>query len=293
MDLISIQTVGAEILGNQPKSFYVFGGEEYGIKYKYLRHLTDYYKGAVESPAVEDVLTLMKGKRLLPLPPKLYVVRYDESFLGTLSADTQANIEKTKISGTIVCIYENPKQVSKCDKYLPDHTTIFNKVNPNFLAKYLKDDYPSLSDEVISAVLRVYDDYMNSYLLCNSLALLPPDFIESRGLDEVIKSLMVDNRSGRNFRYAFAARDVRGCLDILDEVDDYNSLYIAMLSAILELESLICRSKYKSDLSSYVKYWDVDRICSMFSLVSDELERSRTYSGYDMYNSIVYIVSRL
>lgn len=291
--MLSIQTVGSEILGNTPKSFYVFGGEEYGIKHKYLRHLANYYKGSVESPAVDDVLTLMRGKRLLPLPPKLYIVRYDESFLATLSADTQATIEKTKISGTIVCIYENQKQVSKCDKYLPEHTTVFNKVNPNFLGKYLKDDYPSLSDEVISAVLKVYDDYMSAYLLCNSLALLSPEYIESRGIDAAISALMVDNRSGRNFRYAFAARNVRGCLDILDEIDDYNSIYIAMLSAILELESLLCKSKYKSDLSSYVKYWDADRICSMFSLVSDELERSRTYSGYDMYNSIVYIISRL
>lgn len=291
--MLSIQTVGSEILGNTPKSFYVFGGEEYGIKHKYLRHLANHYKGSVESPAVDDVLTLMRGKRLLPLPPKLYIVRYDESFLATLSADTQTNIEKTKISGTIVCIYENQKQVSKCDKYLPEHTTIFNKVNPNFLGKYLKDDYPSLSDEVISAVLKVYDDYMSAYLLCNSLALLSPEYIESQGIDAAISALMVDNRSGRNFRYAFAARNVRGCLDILDEIEDYNSIYIAMLSAILELESLLCRSKYKSDLSSYVKYWDADRICSMFSLVSDELERSRTYSGYDMYNSIVYIISRL
>ena len=39
----NIQDVGTEILQNTPKKFYIFVGEEYGIKMKYIEILSKHF----------------------------------------------------------------------------------------------------------------------------------------------------------------------------------------------------------------------------------------------------------
>ena len=108
----SIQEVGKEVLEGNPKSFYIFAGPEYGIKVRYIQLLCKHYNSNYECyDKVSDVLDMMSVKHLVPLQPKVYVVRYDESFLSTLSPNTEHKIKSYNIIGTLICIYEQQKHV--------------------------------------------------------------------------------------------------------------------------------------------------------------------------------------
>ena len=83
--MISIQDLGLSIMSDAPKSFYIVGGQEYGIKDKYIDHLTKFYGKKEEYPSVEDLVNFLSIKHLIPLEPTLYVIRYDESFVSSVS----------------------------------------------------------------------------------------------------------------------------------------------------------------------------------------------------------------
>ena len=65
----SIQEVGTEIIKNNPRTFYVMTGSEYGVKRMYIQYLIDYYKNYKESDSVESVLTTMTTMHFVPLQP--------------------------------------------------------------------------------------------------------------------------------------------------------------------------------------------------------------------------------
>ena len=111
--MLTIQEVGTEILGNTPKKFYIFGGTEYGIKCKYIDIMKEHYGKFKECQSVNEIIKLMSTRHFIPLEPTLYIIRYDEEFLSSLSDDTEKQIDKLNIVGTVVCIYELDKHVVK------------------------------------------------------------------------------------------------------------------------------------------------------------------------------------
>ena len=98
--MLTIQEVGTEIMQGTPRSFYVMTGSEYGIKRMYIQYLKDHYKNYKEADTVDSVLTTMSTKHFVPLVPTVYVVRYDESFIASLSDKTASRIKNTNIVGT-------------------------------------------------------------------------------------------------------------------------------------------------------------------------------------------------
>ena len=54
--MISIQDLGLSIMSDTPKSLYIIGGQEYGIKEKYIDQLTKLYGKKEEYPTFDAVL---------------------------------------------------------------------------------------------------------------------------------------------------------------------------------------------------------------------------------------------
>ena len=143
--MISIQELGLSILGQEPKKLYILGGTEYGIKDKYIDHLTQFYGGLkYEYPQVSNVIDTMSVRHLVPLKPALYVVRYDESFVSSINEQLASKLKACKIIGTLVCIYSDSKHIAKIDKFLPEYTGQVDAVNPKFIEKYLMDFKPDV-----------------------------------------------------------------------------------------------------------------------------------------------------
>lgn len=287
---MTIQEAGTQILNDNPGKFYIFCGEEYGIKFRYIEKLKQHYKNYAEAETVEEILGLMRKKRLLPLQPKVYVVRYDESFLSSLKDNTADQISKTNIIGTIVCIYEQNKHKTKCNKYLPDYTVTFDAVNPTFIKKYLEKDFPNLPDACLNTAIKLRNDYMGAYHICESMQYSGMYVDDTQAMIKAFSSTVATEDN--SFRYAFAAKNFRMCVNILDEyTGELSSLFYTMLMALIELERVITTPKTKSDLGRYVKAWNFNSVYWAFMHIYDELKQSRSSQSYNVYDRIVYLLS--
>lgn len=271
----TIQEVGNEILTNNPKSFYIFCGCEYGIKLRYISQLQSHYQGNYESyERVQDVINLMRTKRLIPLQPSVYVIRYDDEFVSSLSDKTKSLIESTKIIGTIVCIYEDKKQVQKCNKYLGSYTVSIDPVNPQFISKYLHVDYPGIPDKLIDFATECSSDYYQAQNICAALQSAPVSLTSKLDISE-LKHLFgyQDTANEKMLKTGIAARNFDYCMKVLDEnYSDWDTIYYTILQTLIELDKVKSSKYSQSDLQEYGKYWNVQDIYYMFENTYDALK---------------------
>lgn len=292
----SIQDVGLEILNKSPKSLYIFGGEEYGIKQKYIDIVKSCYSEYHEADKLLDVIESMRVKRIVPLQPALYVVRYDEQLLSDISDAVANKIKSAKIIGTIICIYEKSASVTKLDKYLPDNVVNIDKVDPKFLFKYLSNDFKNIDASVVENVVSVCKDYSRCIRICSAISALNP----SSGSSEDFSSSNIGFTFGLTtqqnesmFKHAIAARNIRACISYMDNfTGDWNQLYYAIFSTMLELEKIHGNKYAQSDFVSYTNKWSIPSIYNMFMQTYRLLDASRKYTS-DNTSSLLYLCSLL
>lgn len=291
--MLTIQDAGKQILTGQPGKFYCFLGEECGIKTKYIDSLAKHYGEVKEVESAKAVIDLMNTKRLIPLSPAVYVVRYDEEFLATLGPTSESVISSCKIIGTLVCVYELPKHCSKCAKYLANYSVSFDKVSKQFLMKYLKSDFPSASDELIKFILTFKDDYMSAWHICNAMSYASTG--EGYSSQLLAKTFnCVNDFSEKGFKVGVAAKDFRYAKSVLDNYSgQLDSLFYSILNLMLELDRITDNSYLSSDFRPYADRWTKADIYYMFSNTYEELKRSRSISSYDVKSGLLYLISLL
>lgn len=290
----SIQDVGMEIFKRSPKKFYVFCGSEYGIKLKYLENLKDFYDGHYESyDSVQDVLDLMKVKRIIPLVPSLYVVRYDDSFISSLSDKSASKIESCNIVGTIVCLYENPKYLSKLDKYLGNYTVSIDMVSPQFVKKYLHTDFAGVADKVVDIAVECGSNYYQSKMICAALKSLDASEILNSDITSIYKLFGHESKSTEAMlKECIASRNFKHCMKVLGEYDNYDTIYYTILQTLIDIDKCMSSKYAQSDIQKYVKKWKPEDVYNMFDITYSELKRSRSMST-DIKMSIIYLMSIL
>lgn len=291
----SIQDVGTEILSRNPKSFYIFCGNEYGIKCKYLQMLKDFYNGFVEAESVSDVLNIMRTKHIFPLLPTLYIVRYDENFIQSISEKTSSEIHNTKIAGTIVCLYEQPKHCTKVDKYLGDYAVSMDTVSPQFIKKYLHSDFPNLPDMLIDIAISSSANYNQAQNICRSMQSVSAEDLCKLTSDEIAKLFgYVKVSEESQIKIGVASRNFVYLNDVISNYDkDVDSVLYAILSTMLELDKLLDNSRVQSLLKDYVNRWTREDIYYMFMHTYNELQRLRSSTIYDPKSILIYLIGLL
>lgn len=293
--MLTIQEVGSQILTKHPGKFYVFLGSEYGIKSTYINMIKDTYGKLINVDKVSEVLQLMRTKRLIPLQPAVYVVRYDADFLKAVDGSTAASIDSTNIIGTVVCIYEDPKCIDKFDKYLPQHSVIIPEVTKDHLVKYLRRDFPELSDRFIHVAVQYGVNYGHCQQICRALLHAPVGVLEDM-TDVDIGSLFgcTDAITEAQLKVGVASRNFKYVINLLDKFeDDLSVVLYAILSVMLELEKISVSRYVDSPYKSYKDRWTIPDIYNMFDQTYEQLRNSRSLSSLDMYNAVVYVLSLL
>ena len=292
--MLSIRDVGTEILTNNPRNFYIFVGEEYGIKSKYINHLSQYYhNNVIEANSVMDTLAMMKTKHIIPLNPSLYIIRYDDTFISKLSSTTADEIKNTNIIGTIVCIYEQAKHTAKLCKYLDTYTVSIDKISSKFIIKYLHDEFPELPDRLITLIATRCRNYSEGRNICASISNSDvPNLSELSDKDIIHMFGIFVQSNDDQIRIGLASRNFKLLMYTLDNYDNnYDNYLYTMLSTLIELEKL---SQYKysdSDVREYIKLWTVSDIYNMFIHTYDVLKVSRQSNSSDTKNNLVYLAS--
>lgn len=293
--MVTIQDVGIQILGDNPGKFYIFGGTEYGIKEKYISILKDKYGKQVESTSVKDVIDMLSKRHIIPLEPAVYVIRYDESFVSELSELLASRISKLKFEGTIVCLYESAKHITKLDKYLPDFTVSIDSVSPQFVAKYLHSDFPNLSDRFINIAVHHGDNYNQSRNMCRCMNSVSEDSL-SNMTDEQIAALFgcSDVSTEAHIRIGVASKQFKYLIDTIENYDDDGDRVLyAILQTMIELDKILDNSRIQSDIKDYAKLWTREDVYHMFMNTYEELKKRRSSTTCDIHFSLVYLFGLL
>lgn len=291
----NIQEVGLEILGNNPAKIYVFVGPEYGIKSKYIECLSKYYGSKVEADSLAAVIKTMKTKRILPLSPAVYVVRYDEDFISTLNDKTQEELLTCKVIGTIVCIYDQPKHASKLSKYLPDLTVSIDSVNSHYVEKYLHSDFPDLNDRFIKLSVNSSSDYNQAKNICRCMINGPIDEMYKLSDDELVKIFGYEDKSSENIlKLGIARKDFNFLCNQLDEFDgEVQSIFYTILSTMIEIDKCMDSRNIQSDIKKYINIWTREDIYFMFMNTYDMLIKCRSWSISNTKDCILYLFGLL
>ena len=293
--MLSIQEAGIQILGDSPGKFYIFGGVEYGIKEKYISVLTAKFGKKVESASVKEVIDMLSKKHIIPLAPAVYVIRYDESFVSECSDAVRDKIKRLKFSGTIVCIYESSKHLSKLQKSLGDYIVMIDTVSPQFVVKYLRSDFPSLSDRFINIAVAHADNYNQAKNMCNAMSLVDEASLSAMEDEEIASFFGCSDMSTESqIRIGVASRNFKYLIEIMEKYeDDLDRIFYAMLQTLIDLDKLLDNSRMQSDIQKYAKNWSRENIYYMFMNTYDELKKSRSGGGYDIKMSLIYLFGLL
>lgn len=282
-------------MSDTPKSLYIVGGQEYGIKDKYIDHLTRFYGKKEEYPSVEAIINFLSVKHIVPVEPALYVVRYDESFVSAASVNIAQKLNKLKIKGTIFCVYSDKKSIDKLDKFFPDNVCIIEAVNPKFIEKYLHSDFPQLEDRYIKVATNCASSYGHARTICKSLTCA--DKHQLLGMtDSQLAELFgcADTSLESDIQKAIAGRNFVSGVKLLDMYNgDMDSIMYTFLQTMIELEKILTSKYSDSPLKDYAKLWKLQDVYFCFMNAYSQLAKLRSNTSTDVKSSLIYLFGLL
>lgn len=294
--MISIQELGKEILSNQFRKFYIFLGQEYGVKRKYLDMMSKYYEGRQkEISSMKDFISMMKVKQLIPLKPTLYIVRYDAEFAKSIGPNTESQIQHLNYTGTCVCIYEDNNLKDKFDKYLPNACTAIDAVNPIFIKKYLLSDYPGLDEGLAGVAANVSVNYGQARNI--AYAMMCCDSKKLKNMDEVDIGNLFGISSQSNEKYLQMCIASKNFSAIMKAVERYpqidDTIFYVFMQTMNELEKIKTYKSTDSPLKQYHQYWTEEDIYNFFCHSYDTLRKIRIGLSSDILNLVTYLAALL
>lgn len=278
-------------MSDSPSKFYIVGGDEYGIKDKYIDTLYKFYGKKEEYPSVQDVLNIFNVKHFIPLKPTLYIVRYDDSFVSKISSDFAKKVVNANILGTLFCIYNDPKHIAKLDKYLPNNTCVVESVNPKFIEKYLTSDFPNLDLHSIQIATKLASNYGHARTICKSMSQMDRQDLVNMTELQIAKLFGCESAScEEDMQKAVASRNFAAASQLLDSYEgDLDSLLYMILQTMIELEKILTSKYSDSPLKDYAKCWKLEDVYNLFMNAYSELEKLRTGKSSNIQSTLIYL----
>lgn len=294
--MLSIQELGLSIMSDSPKNLYILGGSEFGIKEKYIDILTNKIGSKIEHSSAVDLIASMDRKQLIPIPPSVYVVRYDKTFLSKLSEKNGEFVQKIKnckINGCIVLIYENDSDINKCDKHFPENTAIITHIDSKFIIKYLKSDFPDLKDEYCMISAKIASDYYQAKNIARCLYSIQDKVILNENQIKYLFGLNT-SYSDNDITLAIANRDFSSFVYMVEKYDgDIQNIFYVILRTMIELDKCLDNKYTQSPVQKASKLWTRYDVYWMFNHTYNALKQLRLGYTADPLISIVYLAALL
>jgi len=294
--MLTIQELGLSIMGDTPKNFYILGGTEFGIKEKYIDILESKIGKRIEHSSVVDLIASMEKKQLIPIPPSVYVIRYDKTFLSKLSeknGEFAQRIKKCNINGCIVLIFEADGDVTKCDKFFPENTAIVNHIDTKFIIKYLKSDFPELKDEYCKISANVASDYYQAKNIARCLYSIQDKVTLSEGQIKYLFGLDT-TYTDSDLMMAVANRDFTSLVYMSEHFEgDIQNILYTILRTMIELDKCLDNKYTQSPLQKVSKQWTRYDVYWMFNHTYKALKQLREGYSSDASLYIIYLAALL
>ena len=286
--MLSIQETGLSILGDSPKNFYILGGSEYGIKERYIEILESKIGSKIEYDKVTDVITMMSKYHIIPLEPHVYVIRYDKDFL-TQAKDMVGRLQSLEIIGTIVLVYEDPKDLAKLDKVFPDSTSSIDPIDAKHMAKYLTADFEGINPQIVKNVTKHVHNYYQAKNICRCLYAIQDTTLLTEKQILSLFGLQL-NYTEEDLQVAIASRNFNAITYITDHYDgDVFGILYQILRVMIELDKIKSSRYSNSPLRDYARKWTVADIYWMFNHTYDAIKSLREGYTVDVSDVITYL----
>ena len=291
--MLTIQDLGLSIMGDSPKSMYILGGTEFGIKEKYIDILCSKIGNRIEYANTLDLIASMEKKQMIPIPPAVYVIRYDKVFISTLNAELAQRINKCKINGCIVLIYETDAEINKCDKFFPENTAAVMHIDSKFIIKYLKSDFPNLKEEYFKIVANIASDYYQAKNICRCIYSIQDNYTLTEGQIKYLFG-MDTTYSDNDIMLAIASKDFASLVYMSEHYDgDIQNILYLMLRTMIELDKCLDNKYNSSIVQKASKYWTRYDVYFFFNHVYNALKQLRLGYTNDPSLYIVYLAALL
>lgn len=287
--MLSIQDVGLSIMGDTPKKLYFLGGQEYGIKEKYIDILVSKVGPRIEYSGLLDFISFMSKKHIIPLTPQVYVIRYDKLFISKLNKELADILTNLKIGGVVVSIYDDDNSINKLDKFLPDNTAVINNVDYRHIAKYIKSDFPELDDTLIYNIAKNSVDYYQAKNVARCINCVKDSIILTES--DICNLFGLTNPSTiEAIQIAIADRNYVKYIELLGSFEnDLTQVIYLIMNTMTEFDKLLTNKYASSPVKNYVKKWTRLDIYYMFNHAYNALDNIRSGSTADIYDILIYL----
>lgn len=286
--MLTIQETGLSILGDSPKNFYILGGSEYGIKERYIEILTEKIGSKQEYAKVVDVIAIMSKYHIIPLEPHVYVVRYDKEFL-TQAKDLVSKIAALDIVGTLILVYEDPKDLAKLDKLFQENTSSIDPIDAKHMAKYLNSDFEGINPQIVKYVTKHVHNYYQARNICRCLYAVQDKTLLSEKQILSLFSLQL-NFTNDDLQVAIASRNFNALIYIAEHYDgDVSGILYQILRVMIELDKIKSSKYSNSPLRDYARKWTPVDIYWMFQHTYEAIKSVRSGYAADIYDLITYL----
>lgn len=158
----NLKDLKEDILNNKIEKFYVFYGEDYGIRKHYINKLSTFFEETRAIDSMDLISNQQRGSGLFSVKT-LYIIHGDIIFARKKSAYIQSTINKLK-DDAVVLVYENELPNSPLFKDFSDYITYFPVVQDKIAYQFIDSEVRLSLDSKKELAYNCKNNYNNILL---------------------------------------------------------------------------------------------------------------------------------
>ena len=162
--MTNLKDLKENLLNKQVNKFYVFYGEDSGLKKHYINKIAEFYKTRRSVDTVLDIQQGGSGKGLF-VTSNLFVVYNDIEFARSKKSDLDSFISSMNTGNDcLILLYEEPLESSNLFKYFGNYITYFPRVKENIALEFIDSEVTLSTETKTEMAMNCENDYSNILL---------------------------------------------------------------------------------------------------------------------------------
>lgn len=162
-----LQDLKQEILEGKINNFYVFYGEDYGIRKHYIDKLSTFFPSTITADKFEDIRDIIVSKSLFSI--KRLIVIYDDRNFAKSSNEVISTFIKRLKDYCVIFVYEEELPNTNLFKNFSDYITYFPIVQNNIALEFVEGEVSILQSNKEELIKNCENNYNNILLESNKI----------------------------------------------------------------------------------------------------------------------------
>ena len=143
-----LEDLKTDLLNNKVEKFYIFFGEDVGIKKHYIDKINTYFQQKIIADTWNDIKPIVTAKSLFTIK-QLLLVFDDEDFAKQKPEEVKKFIDRLNDDFTCIFVYDDPEfDKTNLFKNYEEYCTEFQSVQPNIAKEFVESELTDLSEPI-------------------------------------------------------------------------------------------------------------------------------------------------